>query len=165
MKYEPDSDKVQLGEVFQQSKNNAKEIEQLREDLGTFARDIRNAIENVSSRLANAGRPNYSALRVAVTTLIAFISLIGYFEQREMDRNTQAIRELDVKLQREFSLVADKTEQRVAEVNRSYSERHVDALDRIAALKSFNDSWVQNELSELRQRRLNDSKAVAPLLK
>ena len=155
---------VQIGEVLQQSrtnaeaiKTNADEVKSLRTDLAAFGREVRDAIENLAARIAKSTTPDWQAMGIwagiALTIVFGVMTPILYFQN-------ERIKELDTKLQKEFSLALETQKAGLENLNVVNRERHQDAIKlveanavRIQNFREWTDSQIRDDLQELRQRR------------
>lgn len=134
---------------------------------GSLSRDISKLSENISERT----RPNLtlyvSFAALAVSVIIAFISLLGVFFSREQtqvrdgvgkveQRSRDDYKSLDDKLQREFALMQANAEQKYLEADRNSKERNENVNRDIATLRSWQNSVDDADRAELRSRRLKD---------
>lgn len=135
-------------------------IQQVAESVESIARQV--------DRVATAQKPNTMNMVATLTLVLGIVgtigTLVGIFLFREMDSNANAYKELDGKLQREYTLINATTAQQIENVNKASLERHDDALaalnrvvTKIDRMQAFTDSQVEADLNELRQRRMKQA--------
>lgn len=134
---------------------------------GSLSRDISKLSQNISDRT----RPNLtlyvSFAALAVSVIIAFISLLGVFFSREQtqvresvskveQRSRDDFKALDDKLQREFQLMVNNAEQKYQDADKNSKERNDNVNRDISTLRSWQNSVDDADRAELRARRLKD---------
>lgn len=134
---------------------------------GSLSRDISKLSENISDRT----RPNLtlyvSFAALAVSVIIAFISLLGVFFSREQTQVREGVakveqrarddfKALDDKLQREFQLMVNNAEQKYQDADKNSKERNENVNRDISTLRSWQNSVDDADRAELRSRRLKD---------
>lgn len=134
---------------------------------GSLSRDISKLSENISDRT----RPNLtlyvSFAALAVSVIIAFISLLGVFFSREQTQVREGVakveqrarddfKALDDKLQREFQLMVNNAEQKYQDADKNSKERNENVNRDISTLRSWQNSVDDADRAELRARRLKD---------
>lgn len=158
---------VELGEVFEQSRQNQRQLVELRQDFNSAINKIGSKMDWLGERITTASAPNFAnmaAWAVVVLMVIgAVASPIGYFAIREFDRSERGSDKLDDKLQKEYQLVTAKTDAAIEALNRASIERHTDALDQVHRLQNeldnlteFRDGQLRDDLNELRNRRYRE---------
>ena len=160
---------VELGTVLEQSRTNAKQIEQLAERLDHFADKVTGAIENLSLRIGREGKTNWQTVFMGCSFVMSLLAYPIYRQHEDLIA-------LDKKLQNEFALALETTKETTKALGDSTKEKTEALKD---ALKERNEALVKlseinrsdikvleaheresfmADLNELRQRRLNDSK-------
>lgn len=134
---------------------------------GSLSRDISKLSENISDRT----RPNLtlyvSFAALAVSVIIAFISLLGVFFSREQTQVREGVakveqrarddfKALDEKLQREFQLMVNNAEEKYQDADKNSKERNENVNRDISTLRSWQNSVDDADRAELRARRLKD---------
>jgi hypothetical protein len=170
-----DPKEIELGQVFEQSRQNAKQIETLHEEFSLLRRDLSAAINALGDRLSTATAPNFSTLAAWATVVIMIIGMVAapvafHFNsgiqhldqklQKEYtlisDAQRQSIIELDTRLQREFLTANQAVRDTASVLKEHWSERHQDLMLRTSRLEDWQRDTIRGDLDELRQRRLKD---------
>ena len=94
----PEDSKVELATVFEQSRQNARQIETVFEAIGK----LRDSIDALGNRINTATAPNFSTMAAWAGILLTIIGMVAtpvafYFYDTS--------RSLDMKLQKEYQLV------------------------------------------------------------
>lgn len=120
--------------------------------------EISNAIARLGENISERTRPNLGIMASWAAVVIAIISAVSLpmfaNASKESSRHDQNIRDLDVKLQREYQLMSDKIVQAVENVNSRSMERHVEAIKETDRVWDWIKWQAQADLEELRTRRL-----------
>lgn len=127
----------------------------------SWRNDVSNAINRLTENISDRTRPNLGIMASWAAVVIAFIVAVGTPIQmnarRESDRHETALVAMDLKLQREYQLMDQKTAADVANLNAISKERH----DTVMHENEKNWDWLkwqtQSDLQELRDRRLKDA--------
>jgi hypothetical protein len=156
---------ARLATTESQIERITKDIASLSESVSGLRDTISRSISLLSDKIGAAAVPNFSTMAawagVILTTIAIFGGLVGYFWMREFDRQARDVLALDVKLQREFVLIAARIDAEARNLTNQSLERntnvlesirlHTERLDRIQAKQ---DERINQDLEELRQRRL-----------
>ena len=157
-------------------------VSQLTESIGNFITasdrwrsEVRSELHALSEKTA----PNFSTMAGWSGILLTVIGMVAtpccYFVIREMERQEIVSRELDTKLQREQSLVAEKLKSEsdslrgelhdVKELGSPVTRERLGRIEatlsgnsgKISRLEEWSDGQIKDDLEELRQRRLRDT--------
>ncbi len=143
------SPKQDIGEFVAQSKQNAKTLESLSEQIQEGLKELGRRIDRISERSG----PNLALLAMwsaILLTIIAMVSApIGFFFWN-------AILSLDTKLQKEYSLSIETTMQGLKNLNEISKERHDVAMKGIDRVQEWQNAQIRSDMDELRQRRMRD---------
>lgn len=160
-----------IGEFIAQSRQNASSLKEFRGEFSQAIESLRKSVESLADRLHVATRPNLtlyiSVASLAVVVTISFVSLCGYFFNREQTQirdkiasvelsNREDYKSLDEKLQREFQLMVNNAEQKYQEADKNSKERNENVKRDLDALRTWQNSSDDADRSELRARRLKD---------
>lgn len=172
---------IKIATVFEQSRQNAEQINELRKEFTSAMSEFRNAIDRLGGRLNTAMAPNFSTWIGWAGIILAVIGMVAapvayYFNhsiesidtklQKEytlindtmnqrVSAQKEALIELDSRLQREFNLANEYIRTTATVLKTTWDERHVDLANRVTAIESWNSERVKSDLEELRQRRMN----------
>lgn len=167
-----------LGTVLEQSRTNARQIEQLGERLDGFAREVRNAMD----RISGASAPNMGNMAAWAMVVLSIVALVGtpiaYHFNSAVASQREAVKDLDLKLQREYQLINEGQKTAILELDsrlqREFNllndhvkttadaltarniESHKAVVDRVSKLESWSDDQIKSDLNELRKRRMGD---------
>jgi len=170
-----DPKEIELGQVFAQSQQNAKQIETLHEEFGLLRRELSTSINALGDRLSAATAPNFATLAAWGGVLLGIIGMVAapvayHFNngiqqldtklQKEYtlisDAQRQSIVDLDTRLQREFTTANQTTRDTAAVLKEHWNDRHLDLIGRTSRLEDWQRDSIRADLDELRQRRLKD---------
>jgi len=101
-KSEPDE--VKLATVYEQSRQNATDLEQVRGAVNKLREDIFGALGRLSDKISDNQRPNYVAATVGVMVVTAFVAMVWIFISRELDSNKERMTRIE---ERQWQLVHD----------------------------------------------------------
>lgn len=123
--------------------------------------DITKALGKLTENISDKTRPNLGIMASWAAVVIAFIVAVGApilaASRRDAERHDQGIRDLDTKLQREYSLMNENVETKVKNLNDLSKERHETAMKENDKVWDWIKWQAQSDLEELRQRRLKDA--------
>lgn len=147
---------VELGTVLEQSRTNSQQISELGKRLDNFAQSVNSAIEVMSARIGKAGRTDWQTVFLGCSFIV---TLLAYPLYSLNEKN----HELDIKLQREFSLALETQKEGLANLNQISKERHDSVIaltvvnsDRVKRLEDWEKDTLRDDLNELRARRMKD---------
>lgn len=126
----------------------------------TWRRDFAAEVRGIASSVTDRTQPNTSLMFAVIVGICAF------FFTREMGRSHEDFMGLDSKLQREFALMIENTQQKYAEIDSKSKERHESVKEDINDLTSWQrdrDREDRQELMMYRTQHLNQSNATKPL--
>lgn len=182
MNDKPERNPVKLGEVFEQSRQNAAQLAEFKHQSSMQWSEFKNqtneradrlqlSLDRLDARLGQIAERKtdwigMAAWAAVVLTILGLVGTpIGYFALREADRKDKLVEALDIKLQREFALSLETAKQAAQNIDNNSKERHesvvrlVDTLgSRIWTLEQWNQDRVKSDLEELRQWRIKTDK-------
>lgn len=144
------------------SEQNARTAEHWRENISA-------EIQNLGNRLTDKTAPNFGTMAAWAAVIVAVIfgistpilSNMSETSKRDREDMHRMFSDLDIKLQREFSLSLETAKQGIANLNDLSKERHEQAvkladrnLDRIHRLEDVRDAQADADMKELRERRM-----------
>lgn len=152
---------TEVGEFIAQSKQNAESLRALRADFATAIDSLRSAVERLGDRLNTATRPNISTFVSICGVMLTVISLvggiIGFFLWNAIQQGNTNTTNVDIKVQREFTLAIQTVDTRASSINELSKERHERAMREIDSLRQWQNASDDADRTELRSRRLRDA--------
>ena len=129
----------------------------------------RRSITSEIHELSEKSAPNLSVMAAWAGVVIAFVvaaaSPIGFFLMRDSQRHDKTLESLDTKLQREATLISQRTDEQIKGLKEGTDGRFNERLvlikaleDRVGRVQEFSSKQIQSDLDELRQRRMNGNK-------
>lgn len=171
---------VDLGQVFAQSQQNAERLTELSNNVGKAVDELRGAIERLGTRLSTATAPNMMLMASWAGVLLSVIAMIAapiayHFNhsieqldlklQKEYTLVNETVSEkvsslrketeqLDVRLQREFALANEGIRETAKLAEKAADRVHHELEQRIVQLETKQWEQIKGDLDELRMRRL-----------
>jgi hypothetical protein len=172
----PGKHDIEIGQVFEQSQQNAKQIGDLRTDIRALVEKLDAVVGDVYNQLRKISSPDRMATWTAAGVISVVILTIGGIVasgfQREMTRqdillerldarHVEAEKGLDMKLQREQVLITESVNEKIKGLIVANDERHQERVKlfeslyrRVQRLENNRDQDIRGDLEELRKRRM-----------
>lgn len=119
---------------------------------------VTRAVSTLSDKVDTRTAPNFTVMLALAGVVLTIVGMVAapcaWFVVHELARAEQGQRDLDTKLQREFTLMNETVAASVRSIDSASASRHVDAVARVEKLESWRDAQVRDDLEELRQRRI-----------
>lgn len=148
--------KHEIGEFIAQSKQNADALKTLRNEFQEGLSRLGDRIERIADRTKLNFAPLFAFAAILLTVIGMVATPIGFFVWTSIQDNRTLTKDLDTKLQREFSLALETASSKSENINQQSKERHETAMNRIAGVEAWNTARINSDLEELRQRRMRD---------